>query len=398
MTNKVLCVDDDANVLTGIQRNLRKQFDIDTAVGSLAALKLLDAGKPYAVIVADMQMPGMNGIEFLNIVREKYPDTVRVMLTGNAEQRTAADAVNRGQVFQFLNKPCLPEKLADVLKNSIKQYRLLTAERELLESTLNGSVKVLMEILSLTDPGSFGRSQTLRDQARRVAAAMKVESLWEIELAAMLARIGVVCVPPILMQKARAKLTLTAEEKEILLRIPQTGSDLLAKIPRLHPVARIVLYQDKNFNGSGFPADPVSGKDIPLAARILKALDGLARTELNPESWAQGVEQMRQQDGIYDPAVLDVLERYFELAADAPPRPAVRRSVGFDLLQAGQVLAADLNTRDGVMVIGAGTRVTPLIMERLRNFASVSGLEEPIYILDDGFIPPESLRVDAAVG
>lgn len=396
MTNKVLCVDDDANVLTGIQRNLRKQFDIDTAVGSLAALKMLEGGKPYAVIVADMQMPGMNGIEFLNIVRDKYPDTVRVMLTGNAEQRTAADAVNRGQIFQFLNKPCLPDKLADVLKNGIKQYRLLTAERELLESTLNGSVKVLMEILSLTDPGSFGRSQTMRDQARRVAAALKAESLWEIELAAMLARIGVVCVPPILMQKARAKLSLTAEEKEILLRIPQTGSDLLAKIPRLHTVARIVLYQDKNFNGSGFPADAVFGKDIPLEARIIKALEALARTEFTPEAWARAIEQMRQLDGIYDPAVLDVLERYFELATDAPPRPTVRRSVGFDLLQAGQVLAADINTRDGVMVIGAGTRVTPLILERLRNFSSVSGLEEPLYILDDGFVPAESLRVTEA--
>jgi DNA-binding NtrC family response regulator len=148
MSNKILCIDDDANVLTGIQRNLRKQFDIDTAVGALAALKLIEKECPYAVIVADMQMPGMNGVEFLNIARKKYPDTVRVMLTGNADQKTATDAVNRGHIFSFLNKPCPPEKLAEVLTDGIKQYRLITAERELLENTLNGSVKVLMEILS----------------------------------------------------------------------------------------------------------------------------------------------------------------------------------------------------------------------------------------------------------
>ena len=114
MSNKVLCVDDDANILTGITRNLRKQFEIDTAVGALAALKMIEKDCPYAVIVSDMQMPGMSGVEFLNITKQKYPDTVRVMLTGNADQKTATDAVNRGQIFQFLNKPCPPEKLAEV--------------------------------------------------------------------------------------------------------------------------------------------------------------------------------------------------------------------------------------------------------------------------------------------
>ena len=113
MNNKVLCVDDDANILSGIQRNLRKQFELETAIGALPALKLIENGCPYAVIVSDMQMPGMNGVEFLNIVRQKYPDTVRVMLTGNADQKTATDAVNRGQIFQFLNKQTRDQKTGD---------------------------------------------------------------------------------------------------------------------------------------------------------------------------------------------------------------------------------------------------------------------------------------------
>jgi response regulator RpfG family c-di-GMP phosphodiesterase len=384
MTSKVLCVDDDANILSGIQRNLRKQFDIETAVGSLAALKILESGTPYAVIVADMQMPGMNGIELLNIARQKYPDTIRVMLTGNADQHTATEAVNKGYIFQFLNKPCSPDKLGEVLKNGIKQHRLITAERELLENTLNGSVKVLMEILSLTDPASFGRSQGLRDQARRVGQAMKLQSLWEIELAAMLAQIGIVSVPPIVNQKARAKLTLTAEEKEILRRIPQVGSDLLANIPRLQPVARIVLYQDKNYDGSGLPADAVSKDEIPLESRILKAIQALAPVELDRVAWAQALEKMRAAAGVYDPAVLDVLGGYFDLAATAAAKPG-RLGVSFENLRPGQVLASDINTREGVMVIGAGTRLTPLIMERLRNFASITGLEEPIFI--EGNLP-----------
>lgn len=173
MNNKILCVDDDANVLTGMQRTLRKQFEIDTAVGALAALKMMERDCPYAVIVADQQMPGMNGVEFLNLMRQKYPDTVRVMLTGNADQKTAIEAVNRGHIYQFLNKPCPPDRLVEVLTGGVKQFRMVAAERELLENTLNGSVKVLMEILSLSDPVSFGRGQTIRDQAGRSPGCWK---------------------------------------------------------------------------------------------------------------------------------------------------------------------------------------------------------------------------------
>src|SRR6266481_5372243 len=130
MSAKILCVDDEANVLEAYQRNLRKRFSIDTALGGEAALALIGSQGPYAVIVADMQMPGMNGVEFLTLAREKAPDTVRIMLTGNADQKTAVEAVNKGQIFQFLNKPCPPEMLGTALANGVRQYSLITAERE----------------------------------------------------------------------------------------------------------------------------------------------------------------------------------------------------------------------------------------------------------------------------
>jgi len=140
MSVKILCVDDESNVLEAYQRNLRKRFTIDTALGGEPALALIASQGPYAVIVTDMQMPGMDGVEFLTRAQQKAPDTVRLMLTGNADQKTAVEAVNKGHVFQFLNKPCPPEMLAVALENGIKQYRLITAEREVLEYTLNGSI------------------------------------------------------------------------------------------------------------------------------------------------------------------------------------------------------------------------------------------------------------------
>src|SRR5438552_1794684 len=91
---------------------LRPRFSIDTALGGEPALALIASQGRYAVIVTDMQMPGMDGVEFLMQARQKAPDTVRLMLTGNADQKTAVEAMNKGHVFQFLNKPCPPEMLA----------------------------------------------------------------------------------------------------------------------------------------------------------------------------------------------------------------------------------------------------------------------------------------------
>jgi response regulator RpfG family c-di-GMP phosphodiesterase len=382
MNNKVLCIDDDANILTAIQRNLRKQFDLDTAVGALAALKMIENECPYAVIVADMQMPSMNGVEFLNIVRQKYPDTVRVMLTGNADQKTATDAVNRGQIFQFLNKPCPPERLAEVLTGGIKHYRLVTAERELLENTLNGSVKVLMEILSLSDPASFGRGQAVRDQARQVAQALQLKSTWELDLAAMLCPIGNVSLPAELNQKVHAELDLTGAEKDAVARVPQVGHDLLIKIPRLEAVARIVLYQNKNFDGTGFPSDAVKSEEIPVEARILRALTDLAKLEARKIPRFKALDQLRQQPGHYDLKVLDAVARCFHLTPGSQPEAAAKSSVALDFpdLRPGHVLSANIVTKQDILIVGAGTKITPLILERLRNFASLSGLKLPIYV------------------
>ena len=90
-----------------------------------------------------MWMPGMDGIKLLARVKNLYPDTVRIMLTGNADQETAIEAVNCGQIFRFLTKPIPPEALTNSLDLAIREYRLITAEKELLSQTLKGSVNVL---------------------------------------------------------------------------------------------------------------------------------------------------------------------------------------------------------------------------------------------------------------
>ena len=381
MTAKVLCVDDDPNVLAAIKRNLRKRFDIDTAEGGELALAAMERGGPYAVIVADMQMPGMNGIELLTRARQHAPDTVRIMLTGNADQRTAIDAVNIGHISQFLNKPCPSETMVSALEDGIKQYHLITAERELLKKTLNGSVKVLMDVLSLLNPDSFGRSHRLRDYARQIAGALGVPFTWELELASLLSQIGVVTLPQLLIEKVRSGFSLTGAEKDMITRVPEVGGELLENIPRLEAVARIVRYQDKHFDGSGFPRHPLNGEAIPLESRIIKVLTDLIQLESAKTPKEKGIIQLRSREGWYDPKVLDAAARCFEPAPAAPDiaeRAVV--AIPFAALRSGQLLRADVRTNDGILIVTAGTPVSPLLLARLKNFAAVSRLKQPIYV------------------
>lgn len=118
MESKILIVDDDNNVLSTYKRLLRKQFHIDTAMGAMEGLIAIDIGGPYAVVISDLQMPGMNGFQFLSKVKETSPESIRMMLTGYADMHTAMKAINEGSIFQLLTKPCLPHALTEAINQS----------------------------------------------------------------------------------------------------------------------------------------------------------------------------------------------------------------------------------------------------------------------------------------
>ena len=195
MNQKVLFVDDEPNVLQSIRRNLRKRFDLDTAEGGEAALQKLGESDGFAVIVSDMRMPGMNGVELLSEAKKRWPDTVRVMLTGNADQQTAVDAVNHGDVFRFLNKPCETEALAKTVSAALRQNELITAEKVVLEKTLRGSIKALADVLSLANPEVFGRTTRYKSLISKLAKELDLADVWQLESAAMLSQIGCVSLP-----------------------------------------------------------------------------------------------------------------------------------------------------------------------------------------------------------
>ena len=224
MTEKILFVDDEENILQSIKRELRKRFDIYTAEGGALALETLKNNGPFAVIVSDMRMPVMDGIQLLSTVKDLYPDTVRLMLTGNADQETAIEAVNKGQIFRFLNKPCPTSVLVTAIALAQRQYRLITAEKELLDKTLKGTITVLSELLSLANPIAFSSGLRIKNLVVHLAEQLHLPNLWQFEIAALMSQIGCVTLPHDILNKFYAGQPLDPEEEAMYRNHPQVGA------------------------------------------------------------------------------------------------------------------------------------------------------------------------------
>ena len=381
MSERILFVDDDTNLLASVERTFRRQFQLDTAEGGEAGLAKIAQRGPYAAVVSDRQMPGMDGIQFLAAARQRAPDTVRILLTGNVDLEAAVRVVNEGNIFRFLIKPCPTDILSKALEDALAIYRLATAEKELLNKTLSGSVKLLTEILSAVDARSFGRTEKLRNLVNEVIQRAPMENAWEVHLAAMLAPIGNLPLPPETLIKANAGEMLSKVEEQLLDTMPETASRLLANIPRLHEVAKLVRYQNKHYDGSGFPPDSTQGEAIPAGARLLKILFDMIQLQSGGLIPLKALNEMQQRRGWYDPKLLAVVRASFGGAASAEPdttKPNI--SVTVADLTIGMVLYSDVRTKAGILVLSAGHQISQMSLKKIQNFAELSGVKEPIFV------------------
>jgi response regulator RpfG family c-di-GMP phosphodiesterase len=322
----------------------------------------------------------MDGIQFLATVKERAPDTVRIMLTGNADLEGAIKVVNEGNIFRFLTKPCPLEILSKAIDDGLAQYRLITSEKELLNKTLSGSIKLLTDILSMNEPESFGRAQTTRAVIAAVTKNMPVENDWEIPLAIMLAPIGNVTIPPELLIRARSGIALSKVEEQLVSQLPETAARLLANIPRLQGVARIIRYQHKHYDGSGAPHDSLKGEAIPLGSRLMKILGDLTQQQTEGVKRLTALNEMENRLGWYDPVLLLAVRKYhgLELAA----RDSARQSISIAIrdLAPGMVLHSNVETKDGTLILCAGHHLTEMTVEKIHNFDLVSGIKEPLFV------------------
>jgi FixJ family two-component response regulator len=363
MPEKILMVDDENNVLLGYQRMFRNEFQIDTAPGGAAALAALEATGPYAVVVSDMRMPEMDGAKLLTRIKLLAPDTIRIMLTGDDDVRNAVTAVNEGSIFRFLTKPCGKETLAKALSAGLMQYRLLTAERDLLENTLQGSIQVLTEVLSLVNPAAFGRALRVRRYIHQVATRMALASPWRFEVAAMMSQLGCVTLHPETIEAVYIGRPLPPDEQTRFDAHPGVAGDLLSKIPRLEPIAWMVAHQNDSAPPGGELASAATA-DMRLGANLLRstlAFDDLVTKGLTQ---SEAASRLSAQHPDFDLRIFQVLG-----ALDGEKNKTEIRSCDVDeLIPFDMTLEEELRTKTGLLLVAKGQEVTSTLILKLKSF------------------------------
>jgi len=378
---RILCLDDEPSVLDGLRRTLRSSYEVVTTTEPREALALLaeKPDDPFAVIISDMRMPGMTGISVLEQAQQLSPDTTRVLLTGDADVQGAIGAINRGNVFRFILKPCPPDPLKSAIAASDEQHRLLRAERELLQDTLKGCVDALMDTLAMAQPALFSRGGRLRRLVKDVSAELDLTDAWQVEMAAQLGEIGAITLPPTALDALQTGTPRDSAEAQMLEALPGLADNVLSRIPRLDAVREIIRRQlptDRN------PVTPlVTGASD--AARLMQAVreyDALVYRE-TPADLTLATLTYRK---IHDPATIAALAT---VAGMRLPNEAVRE-VTIDELLIGHELACDLHTSKGLLLVSRGQVITERLLLRVRNFDASMGLQGKILVAD------AELRVD----
>jgi ActR/RegA family two-component response regulator len=362
-------VDDEAAVLAGLQRNLGLHFDVFVAESAAAALTMLEnATEPFSTVLSDMRMPETDGVTFLREVSERWPDTSRILLTGQADIPSAIAAVNEGRVFRFLTKPCPSELLVRAVSDAVRQYDLLEAERVLLDQTLRGTIDVMVEAIGLLLPQAAQPLVRMRRLARRLCKELQVEQVWDIDIACVLSYVATLTLPhDVLTQLASGKYH-EIDVRSAASRCNVVAQRLAVRIPRLEPVRDLLRKAGAIARGQAVPHHDAPVWILRLCIDYGKCLTaGLA-----PDA---AFMRLLGRAEPWPPALQSMLSRLLSaLRAD------VRKSVTFYELVPGMTFVEPVYTDGQILLVPQDTEVTEPLIEQLRNFVVVGRLVEPMWV------------------
>lgn len=373
--SRIVCVDDEPQVLSGLSLHLRRRYEVESATSGAAALELLARQPQAAVLISDMRMPGMNGAELLAKASLTFPHTTRILLTGYAEADAAIAAVNHGHVFRFLLKPCPPPELVAAVEAGVELHRQTVAEQTLLEQTLHGSIKILTEVMSITNPVSFGRAQRLKQHVSALCDKLELSERWQVEVAAMLSQLATFTLPPETLEKVYYGATLSPEEQAMLDRSPDVTEQLLSHVPRLELVREILATYTKSYKKPDKDQTHEQAK-LQRLSQILRVAVDFDTLEAQGQSSGVALTTLNGRADQYEPQVLAALLSLFGQRREGDKI----RDISVAALRSGMVLAADVKMATGTLFVARGYEVTPAFLERIRNFRPGS-VREPIKVL-----------------
>lgn len=376
----IVLADPDTGIQSAFTRLFSTSYDPVCFSESEQALKFLKEHPGAAVIISCYNLPGRGGTAFLRAAEGIAPLAARIMLTHETSTEAILKAVNEGHAFMYLEKPCQTPDLVSAIETGLSHHRHMAKERLLLERTLSGSVRMLIEMLSLFHPDAFRRTGTVRKQAVELAHALGMKKTWELEMAVMLSPLGEALLPKHILTRYRAARTLNEQEREILDKAPAQTRELLKNIPQFDKVSDYLYLSARGFDGSGFPKDGPKGNDLPLVSRIIRLLTDLwyASPENGPDAAAFGALTFKSQK--YDPRILK-LARKILLDDALGDRKQVVSECHIRSLRAGDILVDDVlteTTRE--LVLAAGHVLTPTMVRRLEVFNQTSGIRQPVRV------------------
>lgn len=435
----VLFVDDEAPILSALRRLFRPcGYRLLQAGGGAEALALM-ATQPVDLVVSDMRMPGMDGAEFLQRVRERWPQTQRVVLSGYADIGSTIAAINRGAIHRYVAKPWDDQELQEVVSEALQRCALehenrrlqaltqaqnqalqqandalearvqaRTAELEQLNSMLEAaytevehnfhlSLDVFAGVLELREQGAAGMAREVATLARDTGAQLGLppRELQDLHAAGLLHGIGRLALPDALLRRPLS--ALSTGELMRYRRHPLAAETALMPLVALRRASRLIRAQFERVDGQGTP-DGLAGADLPLAAQALAAsIDywGLRRGRMSEQSHtvASALQVLRGQRGShYEARVVDALCAALQARPQAEDDPGI----DIDALQPGMVLSRDLISPRGTLLLACGFRFEPGVIRRLQELVRREQLSLRLHVQDASAAPQPAPKGTAA--
>lgn len=306
MADSILFVDDEENILNSLERLFREdKTKILKATNAQDALKFFTEDE-IALVVSDNLMPGMNGVDFLSIVQEISPYTVKILMTAHADLATAIDAINRGNVFKFIVKPWRDKELVEIVEDGMNRYKIVGSLRKANEATLRS----IAQTIELKDPYTRGHCDRVAEYALKIADTLSLteETKKELKYGSWLHDCGKIGVPEKILNHNGS---LTEKEFAVIKNHPRWGADVAREAHLSDVVVNIVLHHHERYNGCGYPLG-ISGADIPLEARIVAVADTFDaiitdRPYRKGESIEKAIEILSSKRGeAFDPDIVEV--------------------------------------------------------------------------------------------
>jgi len=271
----VLAIDDEENNLSLLKRTLRANYNILSASSGQEAIEIVEKyGNEISLIVSDQKMPIMEGTEFFKQISGKYPDIIKILLTGQSNIDILVDAINECHLFQYILKPFDPENLCMIVESGIKKYELITSRTQILcdlSELFYKTIKSIAFALDAKDAYTHGHSMrvTLYSLALAKTLGLPDELLEEIETAGLLHDIGKIAIPEKILLKPGK---LTEEEFNVIKTHPELGEKLVQSIGKLKLVSNWLKSHHERYDGKGYP-EGLIGEEIPISARIIALAD-----------------------------------------------------------------------------------------------------------------------------